>query len=188
MISGMLLASYSFVGGSFGNVLSQWEQLGFFSYILPFLLIFAIVLGVLNKTKIFEDNKPINVIIALSVGFMSLQWNIVPQFFSEIFPRVGIGLSFLLVAILFLGIFLPRENWAVYIFLVIGAIIALSIFVTSSDSMGWTTNLFGGMDFSTLILIIGLIAAIGAMVGALTKKDKKSFGDMSSSFLKDMHK
>ena len=46
MINGVFLQSFGFFGGGFGNLLSQLEQLGFFSYVLPFLLIFALVFGI----------------------------------------------------------------------------------------------------------------------------------------------
>ena len=35
--------------------------------------------------------------IALAVAFMSLQFDVVSMFFSELFPRFGVGLSIILV-------------------------------------------------------------------------------------------
>lgn len=189
MISSVLLASYSFFGGgAFGDLLTAWEQMGFFSYVLPFLLIFSIVFGVLSKTRIFEENKPINAIIALAVGFMSLQWDLVPRFFSEVFPRVGIGISFLLIAILFLGIFLPRQNWAIYLFLVFGAIITITILLGSSEAMGWQTGFMQGWNWGNVLFWILFIACIAIVIGSMSKRPRQEFGDISSSFLKDMHK
>src|SRR3990167_5223415 len=101
MFNGVIfLATYGFNGGTFGNLLSQWEQLGVFSYVLPFLLIFALVFGILMRTKIFEENKGINGIIALSTALMALQFNFVPIFFSDIFPKLGIGISVILAGII----------------------------------------------------------------------------------------
>ena len=37
----------SYGGGVVGDMFSRWEQAGFFSYILPFLLIFALIFGIL---------------------------------------------------------------------------------------------------------------------------------------------
>ena len=188
MISGMLLASYSFMGGgAFGDLLTRWEQMGFFSYVLPFLLIFSIVFGVLSKTRIFEDNKSINTIIALAVGFMSLQWGLVPQFFADIFPRVGIGIAVLLIMILFLGIFLPRQNWAIYVFFVIAAIIAITILLNSSEAMGWQTGFFYGWSWADLLPWIVVLGGLGAVIGSW-KKDRPAFGDITPAFFTDMHK
>lgn len=188
MISEMLLASYSFAGGSIGDVLAQWEQLGFFSYILPFLLIFSITFGVLTKTKIFEENRAINAIIALVVGFMSLQWGLVPQFFSELFPRVGVGISVLLIAILFLGIFLPRQNWAIYLFFAIGAIIVMSVLVNSSSAMGWYLGDLFNWDWQSVLPWLILIILVGVVVASSIGRPKTPFEQVSSSFFKGMHK
>jgi len=55
-------------GGNFGNILNRLGDLGFFDYLLPFLIIFAMVFGILTRIEIFKDNKAVNGIIALSVG------------------------------------------------------------------------------------------------------------------------
>ena len=60
------------------------------------MLIFALVFGILIKTQIFKDNKAVNGIIALAVAFMALQFDFVPTFFAQIFPRLGIGLAIIL--------------------------------------------------------------------------------------------
>src|SRR3989338_4351196 len=98
----IFLQSFGFFGGSFGNVLSQWEQLGVFSYVLPFLLIFALIFGILQKVNIFggaqgQSNKGINGVIAVSTALMALQFNFVPLFFRDIFPKLGVGLTVILI-------------------------------------------------------------------------------------------
>ena len=105
-----------FYGGSFGDLLLYWEQLGVFSYVLPFLLIFAVVFGILTKIKVFGDHRGLNAVIALVVGLLSLQYNLVPIFFSEIFPRVGIAISIILVLLVLVGLFLDPESKAMNCF------------------------------------------------------------------------
>jgi len=191
MISEVLLASYSFIGGgAFGDLLTRWEQMGFFSYVLPFLLIFAIVFGVLSKTRIFESNQSINAIIALAVGLMSLQFDMVPRFFSEVFPRVGVGIAVILIMILFLGIFLPRQNWAIYVFFVIAAIIAITVLLNSSEALGWQTSFLPGLTWSDILFWIVLLGGIIVVIVSMRKDghSPKSFDDISSAFFKDMHK
>lgn len=189
MINGLLLASYSFMGGgTFGDLLTQWDQMGFFSYVLPFLLVFSVVFGVLSKTKIFEDNKAVNAIIALTVGFMSLQWGLVPQFFSELFPRVGVGISILLIVILFLGIFLPRQNWAIYVSLVIAAVIVISVLLTSSEAMGWQSSFIYGWNWGNILFWIFVLVVVIAVVGSNREKTNKDFESMSPAFFTGMHK
>lgn len=55
MNPGVFLQYYGYTGGDIGNFLSQLEQMGFFAYALPFLLIFAITFGILSKVHIFKN-------------------------------------------------------------------------------------------------------------------------------------
>jgi hypothetical protein len=146
MINGVIiLASYgSFGGGTLGDLFAQWEAAGVFQYALPFLLIFAIVFGLLMKLNIFASkdnpNKGINAMIALAVAFMALQFDIVSVFFSEIFPRFGVAISVILVILILGGLFMPTNkgnNWfmialAIIVFIIIGIVIFNSL-----NAFGW---------------------------------------------------
>jgi len=109
MLKGLIvLASYGgFYGGEIGNILAQWEQMGVFSYMLPFLLIFALIFGILSKLNLFgsASNKSINAIIALASSLMALQFGVVTVFFQEIFPKLGVALSVVLVVLILVGLF-----------------------------------------------------------------------------------
>src|SRR6056297_2047698 len=126
MIEGLIaLASYSLgTGGGIGNALFQLEQMGVFAYLLPFLLIFALVYGILTKTTILGNNKGINVVLAIAIGLMALQFNFVSYFFAEIFPRLGVGLAILLVMAILIGAFvdLDDQKWAKWLFFGVGAL------------------------------------------------------------------
>jgi hypothetical protein len=182
MVNGVMnLLSYgSFGGGTLGNLFAQWEAAGIFTYALPFLLIFALVFGLLSKLNIFasktESNKGINVIIALAVAFMSLQFNIVSMFFSEIFPRFGIALSIILVILILGGLFMPtnkENNWfmvalAIVVFVIIGVVIYNSL-----DVFGWG---IGGPGLSYFwnqygAIIIFFVLIIGVIMATTSKKN-----------------
>ena len=174
MISNLIsLASYGFFGGgAIGNILAQWEQAGIFSYMLPFLLIFAMIFGVLTKINLFKENKSINAIIALAVSLMSLQFDFVSIFFAELFPRMAIGLIVLLVAMILLGMFSPNEKWVNYTFFGIAAVVLISVLVKSAKAVSF----FGGGGFlgniywPDLLPWIILIVVLGVIVGASTKR------------------
>jgi hypothetical protein len=175
MINGLIsLASYGFYGGGIGDMLSKWEQMGFFSYLLPFLLIFTLVYTILTKVKIFEDNRTVNGIIALVVGFMALQFDFVSIFFAEIFPRMGVGLAVLLVLIIFVGLFFdPRTKWVSISFFVVAVIIAGYILIQTSRSLG----LGFGASFQHLLpeivpALIILAFLIAVVASGKTKSDK----------------
>lgn len=92
------------------DVLNIWNQIGVFSYVIPFILIFAIVFAILEKSKILSNekdgkiqNRPLLAIVAAAVGLLSLQFDFVPEFFAIIFPRFGMGLAVLLTVIIFIA-------------------------------------------------------------------------------------
>ena len=150
---------------SFTNVLSEWEALGVFDYLLPFLLIFAVVYGILAATKVFSGNKGVNVVVSLAVGLLSLRFDYVPLFFSEIFPRFGIGLAMLIVLMILTALFVPKgwfKGWAGSMWAV-GAVIGIVVIYKASDFLGWNLSnsawwdQYGSMFFLGLILLTLII-------------------------------
>jgi hypothetical protein len=168
-----------FGGGTFGNLLFRLEQLGFFSYLLPFLIIFALVFGILTKIKIFEDNKPVNAIIALSVGLMALQFGFVSNYFAELFPRLGVGLSIILAIMIAAGLFMDPDNKAInYGLLGISVIIIIVILSQTADaSYWWYSGLWWSNNLGSVLAIGIFLAALAIVVGGITKPkdDYKGF-------------
>lgn len=173
MLSGVMLAVGSFGGGDIGNVLASWENLGVFSYALPFLLIFAMVYGVLTQTKIFKENRGgVNAIIALVVALMALQFDFVSTFFSEFFPRVGVGLVVILGALIILGLFTGPKLGSGIMFGLAGVIFLIVVFQSFGD-LGTTGGNFL-INYWPNLLVAALI--IGAFIVIIAtsapKKDK----------------
>lgn len=196
MINGvMVLASLgSFNGGTLGNLFSQWESAGIFAYALPFLLIFALVFGLLMKLNIFSSKadpnsgKGINVMIALAVSFMSLQFNIVSMFFSEIFPRFGVALSIILVILILGGLFMPtnkENNWfmvalAILVFIIIGIVIYNAL-----SALGWAHIGGGGLSYiwqryGAIIIFAAIIIAVVAMTTVKKNPNRPQFENLFS--------
>lgn len=166
-----------FYGGSIGNLLAQWEQAGVFSYVLPFLLIFAVIFGILTKTNIFgAEKKGLNVVISLVIGLLALQFDFVPLFFSEIFPKLGVGLSIILTLMILLGLFLPKgKTTANYLLVGIAAIVFIFVISTSFSNLGFSLYNYGIWNFiyanlGLITIVIIVIVAVGAVVGATTSK------------------
>lgn len=161
-------------GFSISTILNQWAQMDIFTYVLPFLLIFALVYGLLSKMSIFGDNKAVYAIIALALGLLSLVGDFVPRFFQVIAPNLAIGLSILLAAIILGGLFINEEKmaWIKTLIFVVGAIIFLAVVYFSLSNTG-----FVGSDWwlnygpSVLVLLI-LIIIVAAIVWSKPSKDK----------------
>ncbi|MFH1325437.1 MAG: hypothetical protein ABIH49_01545 [archaeon] len=156
----ILLQSFGLLGGGLGNVLAQWEQLGVFTYVLPFLLMFAIIFGVLSKVNVFGDNKAINAVIAVSVSLMALQFNFVSTFFATIFPRLGMWLSVVLIILILVGLFNKEGKWPgvlmVIISLIIVVIILVQTFGTDFAYPSFWWQQYGG----TFVIIVFILVAV----------------------------
>lgn len=169
----MFLASYGyFGGGALGDLFASWEAAGIFSLALPFLLIFAIVYAVLSFVKVFQDNKAVVVIISLCVAFMALQFDLVSYFFADIFPRLGVALSIILVLLVLGGIFLDWDNKGMKWFLfVLVAVTIIAVVWGPLRNIGLFNGIninFFGADFGVLIafaIVIGLVIWVASSGG-----------------------
>ena len=167
----MSLASYDIIQtGALGDLFTRWEQIGFFSYLLPLLLIFALVFGILTKVKLFKENKAINAIIALVVALMAIQMEFVPTFFSQIFPRVGAALAVILGLFILMGLFLDPEHPAMnWVLIGVGVIIFVVVIVQSAGSMGWSTGRWWQDNWVTLLGVGIVIALVVAVIAGSAK-------------------
>ena len=158
-------------GGVVGNLLYQLESMGFFSYVLPFLMIFAVIYAILSKAKFLGDNNGINIVISLAVGLMALQFNFVSYFFAEIFPRMGILLAIILVAIILLSLFLDFNKKGTKFAIGTIAFVGFVVIVIQSfgDVWGFGYGIFGGnlgwyleqnVGWIVLIFVVALIIAM----------------------------
>jgi len=98
----ILAAAVIFMVPDFGTMIANLQAAGFYSYILPFLLIFAVVFAVLKGTKVVDDMTAL--IIAIVIAMFSILFlSTVPivGFLAYFFGRIGIVLVILLVIYMF---------------------------------------------------------------------------------------
>jgi hypothetical protein len=157
-----------------GTILSQWQGYGVFDYILPFLLIFAIIFGILRSTNILGKEKGVHVIIALVVGALAI-WSgrgYVQRFFSELFPQLGVGLAVILSLVILIGLFINAKEARVWgwVLAVVGVIVWLVILVGSAENVGWWG---GGAIEDYAGLIIGAVLLIGVIIAVVASGGKK---------------
>lgn len=169
-------------GTGIRDFLVKLESLGFFAYVLPFLLIFALVYGILSITKLFQENKAINGIIAFVIGLLSLQFDLVPKFFSEIFPRLGVGLAVILVVIILLGIFYPKQNWVSYTMFGIAGLVLLIVLYKTAGALNWYSGTWWVDNWVTIAAVVFILVALGIIVGA----SQPSKGDVETPFIRSL--
>jgi hypothetical protein len=156
---------------SFVNVIADWEAYGVFDYVLPFLIIFAVVFGILTSTNVFSGNKGVNLTVALAVALISLRFDYVPVFFSEIFPKFGIGLAVLIVLMIMTALFVPNEwmkGWAGTMWAV-GAVVAITVIYKSFDFLGWNIDNSGWWDQYGSVTVLGILLVLAIAAIAMPK-------------------
>jgi hypothetical protein len=178
----------------FEIVVKRLVELGFFTYVLPYILTAAIFYGLLRKSEIFgppERNVAVNGVVALVAALFVwaappvLGINLgeaLPLFFVQAVVGILIIVVGVLVAAMFFGPNLPEKLskalgeksgwWGA--FLIIGFLIAFAVFVSSGlVNIMFPGGTIGGMlvpeDILTAtVIIILLIIAIG-IIGWIAK-------------------
>jgi len=163
-----------------GEMLQTLAEMDIFFYVLPFLLMFALVYAILQKLKLTgEDERGINAVIALAVALMALQFDIVPLFFQNVFPRIGMGLAVILAALIFVGLFVkPQEHqFAVWTFFGLGAAVFIIVLLQSFEDYSWWSGGWWYDNMPMIITAIIVLAFVFLVVG--TKGEGKPFKSVS---------
>ncbi|MBT7705821.1 hypothetical protein HN747_00055 [archaeon] len=120
-----------------GDLFVDLEQFGFFDFVLPFLIVFALVFAILEKSKWLGENKAVQAIISVSIGLLSTWGMMLTEVYKVLFPRMGIFLGVILVVLIFVGFFIKGDDAdAVKKFAPIGWAAAVIVLL-------WTLNFFG---------------------------------------------
>lgn len=165
----------------FTALLNGWAASGVFSYVIPFLLLFAVVFAVLNKSKILGENVAIEAIVAAAIGLLALQFDIVSNFFAVMFPRFGVGLAIFLGLILLFGLFFQKKDGSgslkwISIVVAVGVCLWVGIdygFFSNLDSLGFN-SVDGLSQFFWPLLIIGIFFLV---IYSASKSRKKREDD-----------
>jgi len=140
----------------FGNAIVFLQDMGFFDVVLPFLLVFTIVFGILEKTKIFgtegKDNHPkknINAMTAFVVAFFVLAAKEVVAAIQNSLPLVALVLLAILCFLMLIGAFFTSkeefnfmdffEDWKAPI----AGLLLLSVVCIFLYAVGWMEILIG---------------------------------------------
>ncbi len=166
------------------------KDIGIIDFFLPFLLVFAIVYGVLERAQIFgADRHDINAVIAMVIGFMFgiTGWSV--RATQAFLPWVGVLAIFILGILILVAMFFPdffqiMEGDKYKIYRQIGAGVAIVVMIVVILDMFGVFEKTGGMTSSELWgQLIGLIIFGAIFVGALAfiiKGSKRSGGSGGS--------
>ena len=144
------------------DILNYLADFGVFAYLLPFLLIFAVIFGILEKANILGTNRGVHATIALAVGLLALQFDYVSSFFASIFPYAGIGIAVVLVALILMGLISGDDDKiGKWIWFGVGAIAFIAIVWASLSELDF---LFG-RGFGDFGELVPILLILGILVG-----------------------
>ncbi len=155
------------------TILQNWI---FTRFALPFLLIFFIVFGILEKTKLFgPDNKQLNALIAFVIGLILVGATSPTLTISNLILFLTVAIVVLFVALLLWGFVAGEKGlefekapkalkWFIGIVIVVAVIIALlwalgtevTVFETVSDFLfksDWSKSFWTNLSFVAVIII-----------------------------------
>jgi peptidoglycan/LPS O-acetylase OafA/YrhL len=156
---------------------------GVFSILIPFVLIFAIIFGILQKIKIFGDaSKKFNLIIAFAIGMIVVAqhfyspnstYDVVPIINNAMGP-VGLVLIGIISLLLILGVFGASvglsDNKATGWIIGIAVIIVGWIFLSAAGfDVQWNLRGIIGPEIWSILIAVAVFIAI---VAYITGEDK----------------
>ncbi len=147
------------------DLYAQWETSGVFDFLLPAMLIFAVIFGILTSTGVLGGNRGVNFVIALSAALMAMRLQIVSQFFSLLLPGLGIGIAILVVILILSGLFMHEANWREWMptFFWGGIVIGLIIVISVINSFAWFGSSWWQRNWVSIIWIVALVAILAPL-------------------------
>lgn len=173
---------------NFNAVIDNLISIGVYQVVLPFLLVYAIIFAILQKSKIFEGGsstaenaKSVNAVVAFVFGLFVVASIQVVQLIQSLIINAVLILIFLLCVVILLGFLFGDgykeifENKIVKWTFFIGIfIVVLGIFLYLIGAWDWFFDLFDSFDSSGTFNTILVFALIGGVLYFITKGDSKS--------------
>lgn len=170
-----------------GNAIDFLTAFGFFDVVLPFLLVFTVTFGVLEKSNLFgAGKKNLNAMIAFTVGFLVVAATQITQAIQLSIPKVAFMLIILISLLILVGSLMGKQEAGLDFFtkftnlqspLVI--IIIVAVIAVFFSSVGWLQPI---IDFfrvniasPTLSSLIFLLI-IGGIIYYIIREPKNKSG------------
>ncbi len=169
------------------------QKAGIYDVILPFILIFAILFAILERTKVLgtTDNdkklprKSLNTLVAFVISFLVVASAEIVRVINESLATISILFIVIVLFLMMVGMFVGDADWAkeypkwtkFFMFASFAGIILIFI-----NSLGWLTEIFGFLN--TINISIGedlffSLIAIG-VAGLIIYLIVKEGGDKNS--------
>lgn len=171
----------------FRVVIDNLVDIGFYEIFLPFILVYAIVFAILQKSQIFEGGssdksqaKNVNAIVALVFGLFVVTSIQVVQFFQDLIVNISLIIVFILCVLLILGFIFGDSYTELFqdpkIKYSLAGLILIVALVILFNVLGWWEEIedWWNGDGSETIVAILVFLAIAGILYAITRGDSNS--------------
>ena len=168
----------------FNRVISNLISIGVYDVLLPFILVYAIVFAILQKSKIFEGGssstenaKSVNAVVALVFGlFIVAAYNLV-QLIQNLIINTIIVLIFILCVFIVIGLIfgddykkffdLEKNKKFSFFILALAFLIILGILLTLLGVIDWFLDIWrnsnSSLNWDTIYTILAIFGIFGIM-------------------------
>jgi hypothetical protein len=168
-----------------GNVIAFFDRLGVYDVVLPFLLVFTVVYGIMERSKVFgtqggkegeegSTKKNLNAMVAFVIGFLVVASSKIVEAISRVSSQMVILLLLGMFFIMAVGFFYTKEEWEkhdlgwpkhAFIVLMFVSLVAIFLGAIRMDSgqtwleygVNWISYYWDSAAIASIILIIGII-------------------------------
>jgi peptidoglycan/LPS O-acetylase OafA/YrhL len=155
----------------------------FIELVLPFVLVFAVVFAVLQKTEVLgKDKKQVDSIVALVIGLLFVSFGRATDIVNNLVPFLVVSLVIILVFMLLIGMLFKggefdlndKVKWAITGIVSVALIIAVLVVTNAWDYLAFFFSGEGGSEVVTNIVfvVIVVIALTVVVLGGGKGSDK----------------
>jgi hypothetical protein len=151
---------------SFDQLFLQWEAAGVFDVLLPFLLMFSIIFGILGGTRILGGHRGVASIISIVLSLLIIRVPYTRDFILTISGGLGVGLMIVLLVILLAGLFINNKNMkSIYNTLAWGGVVvAVIVVIGTLNQFAWFGSYWWQANWKTVLWVILIAGAFIAVI------------------------
>jgi glucan phosphoethanolaminetransferase (alkaline phosphatase superfamily) len=180
----------------FGVVIETLKNIGFYDVFLPFILVYVIVLGALEKSGIFQksDNdkqsRSINMVISFVFGLFVVASIQTVKYIQSLIVNIVLFIVFILVVLILMGFIFGKDYFKhlfegkdgkvkkPIVWAVAGVVLAVSVGVLFMvlGVWNWFGNRFSnsnlGIDWASIVVILAIIGVLFLVTKGDSKKSE----------------
>lgn len=146
-------------------------RLGIVDVVLPFVLVFTIVFGVLQRSRVLGGRTNVNAMVAFVLGFftiLAVRTMVFVNVFAQYAALVLVAMVFVSVILAFLGVTHKQKNYGVAFYWLVGIALG-AVFLFSLGQAGFVDL---GTLYNFFVPLLGIAALVG-LLWFLFKPEKK---------------